>query len=136
MSKIIKDIICVNSNIGCVAEVEQFADLFFQKVSISQKMYGKVYLSLAEATVNAIRHGNKNYPNKQVTVQIEKSEQKIVLIIKDMGEGFDYNNIQDPTIPSNLEKPHGRGIFIISNLSDEIEFNELGSEIKITFNIE
>ena len=136
MNETIKDSIKVNSNPECIVKIEEFADLFFQKASIRQEMYGKVYLALIEASVNAIKHGNKSNPSLQVNVQIQKTTQEIVLIITDMGEGFDYNNIPDPTEVSNIESPNGRGIYIISNLSDKLEFNESGNEIKITFNIE
>jgi serine/threonine-protein kinase RsbW len=54
--------------------------------------------------------------------------------IKDQGIGFDYNNLPDPTAPENIEKENGRGIFLIKNLSDDVEFNNEGNLITITFN--
>ncbi len=136
MNETIKNSIKNYSNSKCIVRIEEFADLFFQKASISQKMYGKVYLALIEASVNAIKHGNKSNPSLQVNVQIQKTNKEIILVITDMGDGFDYDNIPDPTEVNNIESPNGRGIYIISNLSDKLEFNDSGNEIKITFNIE
>ena len=55
--------------------------------------------------------------------------------IQDEGPGFDFDNLPDPTDPQNIEKPHGRGVFLMKNLSDKIEFFDGGSTVKIEFNI-
>jgi len=136
MNKILTDSVEIKSNASSIAEIEKAADVFFQQASLSQEMYGKVYLALIEASENAIRHGNKQDPNKKVKVSFEKNERQIILKIKDSGEGFDFSLVPDPTLPENIDKPNGRGLFIISNLSDELEFNDLGNEIIITFNID
>lgn len=135
MSKTLKESVEIQSNAECIARIEKAADVFFQKASISQEMYGKVYLALIEAAENAIYHGNKKDPEKKVLVSFEKNNKKIILEIKDMGKGFDTSDIPDPTLPENLEKPNGRGIFIISHLCDKLEFNEIGNKVQITFNL-
>ncbi|MFZ9847489.1 MAG: ATP-binding protein, partial [Flavobacteriales bacterium] len=53
----------------------------------------------------------------------------------DEGPGFDYDNLPDPTDPQNIEKPHGRGVFLMKNLSDKIDFIDGGSTVKIEFNV-
>ena len=57
----------------------------------------------------------------------------MVFIVEDEGVGFDYTNLPDPTAPENLEKPDGRGIFLMKNLSDEVIFDHNGSKVSITF---
>jgi serine/threonine-protein kinase RsbW len=52
---------------------------------------------------------------------------------QDEGKGFDYHNLPDPTAPENILKENGRGIFLMKNLSDEIEFNDSGNEVTIYF---
>ena len=53
--------------------------------------------------------------------------------VADEGEGFDFDNLPDPTAPENLEKPDGRGIFLMKNLSDDVKFDDNGSRVSITF---
>ncbi|RZK92290.1 MAG: ATP-binding protein, partial [Hymenobacter sp.] len=53
--------------------------------------------------------------------------------IEDEGTGFDYNNLDDPTAPENLENPGGRGIFLIRHLADEVEFSHDGRRVELTF---
>ena len=88
-----------------------------------------------EAVRNAIIHGNRLDPNKEVFVEFESLENELSFKFRDEGRGFDFANIPDPTASENLEKPYGRGIFLIRNLSDKTEFTMQGTEIKITFNI-
>ena len=57
------------------------------------------------------------------------------LAIKDEGEGFDFNNLPDPTAPENLEKPTGRGVFLMKNLSDLVVFSDNGSVVEIHFKL-
>jgi serine/threonine-protein kinase RsbW len=92
-------------------------------------------LSLIEAALNAIIHGNKKDPSKKIFITYEKTNKQINLSVKDMGEGFDYNNLPDSTSPRNIDKPNGRGLFIISNFCNDLSFNDKGNEIKITFRL-
>ncbi|MCB0801984.1 MAG: ATP-binding protein, partial [Flavobacteriales bacterium] len=68
-----------------------------------------------------------------VDLQFELNDEAYSFQIKDQGEGFDYTNIPDPTHPDNLEKPDGRGIFIMESLSDEVKFQDKGSVVNIKF---
>ena len=53
--------------------------------------------------------------------------------VKDYGEGFDFNQLPDPTAPENIEKENGRGIYLMKSLSEEVEFNNGGTEVDIYF---
>jgi serine/threonine-protein kinase RsbW len=64
--------------------------------------------------------------SKQVKVTFDVEDKNIVFRIEDEGSGFDYNNLPDPTAPENIEKPHGRGVFLMRNLSDKCEFDDNG----------
>lgn len=59
---------------------------------------------------NAIHHGNRLDPAKQVTMGYEVKDDKIVFVVSDQGPGFDFEHLPRPTDPENIEKPHGRGI--------------------------
>ena len=66
-------------------------------------------------------------------VEVKKVDKNLVFAIEDEGSGFEFNNLPDPTAPENIEKPDGRGIFLMRNLSDEVEFESNGSKVCITF---
>jgi len=96
-------------------------------------MYGKILIATVEAVNNAIIHGNRSNPEKYVEVEFKKKNGELEIIVEDEGEG--YENIPDPTEPENIENIHGRGIFLIRQLSDEVVFNKKGKQIIMIFKI-
>ena len=90
-----------------------------------------IKLALHEAIINAVKHGNKMNPNLPVQVDIKKDEGQVVIQVKDQGDGFDYKNLPDPITPENLEKLNGRGLFLIQNAMDRVEYADGGRIIKM-----
>ncbi len=123
------------SDIKNINLVERLIDDLSEKHDLHDDVYGKLLLSVVEAVNNAIVHGNKMDLDKDVVLEYSLDDTKIDFIITDMGEGFDYNNIPDPTKPENVEKTHGRGIFLMNHLADEIEFTKNGSVVKLSFDL-
>jgi serine/threonine-protein kinase RsbW len=113
--------------------VEKFVDNFSATCNIEHDVYGNLLIATLEAANNAITHGNKLNEDKQVEIVFTIDEDKILLTVKDEGTGFDYNNIPDPTSPENLENMSGRGVFLMTRLSDVIEFEDNGSFVRMTF---
>ena len=113
--------------------VEKFVDDFSASCNISHDVYGNLLIAALEAANNAITHGNKLDESKQVEIVFSIDDHKILLTVKDQGPGFNYKNIPDPTSPENLENMSGRGVYLMTKLSDEIEFENNGSFIKMTF---
>ena len=113
--------------------VEKFVDEFSVSCNIDHDVYGNILIATLEAANNAITHGNKLNEKKQVEIIFSKDDEKILLTVKDEGCGFDYQAIPDPTSPENLENMSGRGVFLMSKLSDEIEFENNGSLVRMTF---
>ncbi len=115
------------------------AEIVLKKVSeiaeISDENYGYILLALSEAINNAIVHGNKMNEEKEVKVTYKASKDSIEFIVEDQGQGFDPDSVPDPTSPENIEKATGRGIFIIKNLADKVEFDKGGRVIKMNFNL-
>lgn len=91
----------------------------------------KMKISLTELLANAIYHGNGRDNTRCVTIGHLADKNCVTVSIMDEGEGFDYNNIPDPTLPENLEKDCGRGLFIVKNYVDGIEFNPDGNRVTI-----
>ena len=113
------------------ALIEELAD----KYKISDDTFANMMTCLNEAVINAIIHGNKLDPSKKVIVNAEVEPKRVTWTITDEGEGFDYNNLADPTAPDRLEELTGRGVFIIKHLADQCIFNAKGNEVELHFKI-
>ncbi len=122
------------STIDTLAKVEQIIEEIRVEHSIPEEIYGNILVSISEAVNNAIKHGNKYSPEKDIDLSFDLNETEYIFSVIDQGEGFDFNNIPDPTHPDNIDKLDGRGIFIIQNLADKIEFDMEGRVVTITFN--
>lgn len=95
----------------------------------SEQEVFSVHLALEEALVNAIKHGNQLAADKQVHLICKVSKEKIWIQITDEGEGFDPEEVPDPTMDSNLEKTSGRGIMLMKNFMTIVEFSESGKRV-------
>ncbi|MCW3071957.1 MAG: rsbW [Bacteroidetes bacterium] len=111
--------------------IEDVCDLF----SISEDYYGNILVSLTEAVNNAIYHGNKANPNKSIDISFKSHPDRVSFSVKDEGPGFNFNNLPDPTNPENIEKPNGRGVFLMRNLADNVTFEENGSKVILDFRV-
>jgi len=113
--------------------VESMVEELKSEMGMNEVMEANVLVTLSEAVNNAISHGNKNDSKKKVKVFISKDGNNLSLSVKDEGSGFDTEHIQDPTAVENLDKPTGRGVFLMRSLADKVEFAENGSKVMITF---
>ena len=123
----------IRSDLKYMTEVELLIDTVCEDLELNEDHYGNILIAVTEAVNNAIVHGNHNDEDKKVKVAAEKEEEKVIFTIADEGKGFDFENLPDPTAPENIEKPDGRGIFLMKNLSDEVNFDLNGSKVSITF---
>lgn len=111
--------------------VEDVCDLF----DIKEELYGHILVALTEAVNNALQYGSKGDPAKQIEISFKVKERMLFFIVKDQGDGFDYNHLPDPTDPKNLEKPTGRGIFLMKHLADNVRFEEKGTKVILEFKL-
>ena len=109
--------------------VDDVCDLF----DIKENVYGHILVALTEAVNNGLQHGNKANPAKHIEVTFKVKDNRIFFTVKDEGPGFDYNNLPDPTDPKNIEKPTGRGIFLMRHLSDNVSFEDKGTKVILEF---
>ena len=86
-----------------------------------------VRLALDEALANAIRHGNQSDESKTVTIDFTVDEEQIVISITDQGPGFHPDQIPDPTLDENLERPCGRGVMLMRAYMTDVYFNDCGN---------
>lgn len=113
--------------------IESFIDNAKERYQLDDDIYGNIMIAVTEAVNNAIKHGNGGNKTKNVLLSLSLHENLIQFIVKDEGPGFDYQNLPDPTAPENLEKPGGRGIFLMKHLSDEVNFKENGRIVELSF---
>ena len=90
----------------------------------------EVEIALLEALANAVVHGAKNDPTKEIECCVACDESRgLLVIIRDPGQGFDPASIPSPVVGQNLFSSHGRGIFMINQLMDEVRYEKGGTEI-------
>ncbi|HVH50077.1 MAG TPA: ATP-binding protein [Candidatus Bathyarchaeia archaeon] len=90
----------------------------------------EVEVALIEALANAVQHGCKNDPSKKVEVCVACDDSRgLLIVIRDPGPGFDPSSIPNPVVGQNLFSTHGRGIFLINQLVDEVHYEKGGTEI-------
>jgi serine/threonine-protein kinase RsbW len=112
-----------------VAAISPFVDrlmLLLRKSGCVPEGENDVEIALREALANAIIHGNHENPRKHVHVRCRCQRDDVSIAIKDEGQGFDSNKTPDPTAPENTGSVHGRGIYLMKALMDEVHFEEGG----------
>jgi len=121
------------SDFASLVEVENLIDKVCTDLGVQEGAYGNVLIAVTEAVNNAIQHGNEENSNLFVDVAVGDKEDEFCFRIKDEGSGFDFNSLPDPTAPENLLKENGRGIFLMRNLADDVEFDGVGNSVNIYF---
>ena len=113
--------------------IESFIDNAKEKYHLDDDIYGNIMIAVTEAVNNAIKHGNKDNSAKNVFISLSLEEGMIKFKVQDEGTGFDFHQLPDPTLPENISRPGGRGIFLMKHLSDEVDFKENGKVVELSF---
>jgi serine/threonine-protein kinase RsbW len=116
-----------------IAVIERLIDEIRDGQSFQEECYGDVLIAMTEAVNNAIIHGNRLDENKLVFVEYELRASDLYFKTTDQGPVFDFEHVPDPTAPENLEKPNGRGVFLMRQLSDECTFTDEGRVVEMLF---
>jgi len=93
-------------------------------------------VGLTEALSNAMLYGNASDPEKRVRVEVTIRVEEVAVRVTDQGVGFDPTTVPDPTLPDNISKSGGRGIFLMKSLMDEVRFNEQGNSVTLVLRFE
>lgn len=125
----------IPSKLENLCYIEKLIDEVAENINLGTDLYGKVLISTIEAVNNSIIHGNKLQPDKMVNVRVNYSESELHIQVSDEGPGFNFYNIPDPTKPENIENIHGRGIFLMKNLADDVLFTDEGKSVELIFKI-
>jgi len=93
-------------------------------------------VGLTEALSNAMMYGNGHDPSKNVVIEVVMSQGCLQATVRDQGTGFDPSSIPDPTLPENVSRSCGRGLFLMRELLDEVCYNERGNEVTLVLRLE
>jgi serine/threonine-protein kinase RsbW len=117
-----------------VAAISPFVDklmLLMRKCGCVAEGESDVEIALREALANAIIHGNHENPRKHVHVRCRCKPDEVSIEVKDEGRGFDIHKMADPTAPQNIGSVHGRGIYVMKALMDEVSFEGGGVVVQM-----
>jgi serine/threonine-protein kinase RsbW len=111
-----------------------FVEDLSARYPIGQDQYANLLISLTEAVNNAICHGNKYDEKKYVDIALQEKAKGVAIRVSDEGPGFNPVDLPDPTTKENITKLGGRGVFLIRQLSDTVNFLNNGRTIEMHFN--
>lgn len=123
--------VVVASTPSAVVEVFNQIQPGLQANGYSEEDIFAIHLSLEEAFVNAVKHGNKMEPSKAVKVDYLIEQDKVEICMTDEGEGFDPEVIPDPRYGDNLYKPAGRGMLLMRSFMDVLEYSKKGNSLRM-----
>jgi serine/threonine-protein kinase RsbW len=125
----------ISSDVNNLRLVERLIEDVCDVYNVHEDVYGNMLIAVTEAVNNAIHHGNQDKLEKTVKIGFESNNNKLIFSVTDEGSGFDYLGLPDPTDPANIDKPSGRGVFLMKHLADSIEFENNGSKVLLGFSV-
>lgn len=121
-----KEELHVDVNIGSrfdnIDLVDGVTEAVLRHSGMDDESVERLGLAIREAVANGVQHGNKEEPEKRVTVSFVLEREELSIRIQDEGEGFDLDGLPDPLAPENLFKPRGRGILLMNSFMDDVSF--------------
>ncbi|REJ82599.1 MAG: ATP-binding protein [Acidobacteria bacterium] len=113
----------IDSQFENIELVQVLLEDSLQRLHLDEDSRYWIGIAIREAVANAIKHGNREDPDKQVTVRVRVVEEVLTIEVEDQGEGFEPTEVADPLAPDNLLKPDGRGIFYMKRFMDDIDYS-------------
>jgi serine/threonine-protein kinase RsbW len=133
MSRIFKEI-RIPSSSESLSMVENFVDEICEAYYITNSYYSNILIAILEGVKNAILHGNKKNPEKQVKLSFKSVPNGLCFTIKDQGDGFNFRNVPSPIEAAEGQTENvGKGIFLICSLADQVSYNSKGNVVEIVF---
>ena len=102
-----------------------------KQIGFPEEDHFGIHLSVEEALMNAIKHGNQRDPEKFVHVEFYLSPELLRVVVTDEGDGFNPDDVPDPTLDENLELPSGRGLMLMRTFMSFVEYNEKGNQVRM-----
>jgi serine/threonine-protein kinase RsbW len=127
--------LAISSKLKNINKVRVFLEEVYKETSLSMSSFNHVFLGISEAVNNSILHGNKLNSEKKVFIRLNLFENQLHIEIEDEGDGFCETVLFDPTTPENIKREHGRGIYIIRQIADDLVFKDNGRKVFILFTL-
>lgn len=115
-------------------KVPDFVQKIADEHNLGEETASTLMLLTSEAVSNAMEHGNKSDPKKEVHITIDIGDSKITTRVSDEGDGFSYNDLKNPIKKENLLDTRGRGVFLLQELADSLEFEDSGRVVRFIIN--
>ena len=128
-------VLVISSQLTEINEVRNFIEKSFNEFSLNKAYFNHIFIGISEAVNNAILHGNKLNSKKNVFIRLNFMVNQLRIEIEDEGDGFYDTVLFDPTNPESIKLEHGRGIFILRQIADELTFKDGGKKVIILFTI-
>lgn len=113
----------IGSRLENVELVQIAVEAALAQLEVGEEQSHKIGTAVREAVANAIQHGNGMDPDKQVEIDFKLDGDEMIIHVRDEGSGFDPGNVPDPLVPDNLLRPNGRGILIMKEFMDEVDYS-------------
>ena len=123
--------VTIQSELDKIEFIEEQAEKAATIMNFGEDEKDSLAIAVTEAVNNAIIHGNKKDKSKTVNIKFIFDDNKLTIRIRDQGKGFNPDNVSDPLAPENLLKESGRGIFILSSLMDDVQYEFKGDGTEI-----
>lgn len=112
-------------------KVDEAAERITEELGFPKEQRDDISIAVTEAVNNAIMHGNNADRKKTVTITFVKETGRLTVKVRDQGNGFDAEELPDPTHPENIMRSKGRGLFIIRHLMDEVSLSKVEGGMEI-----
>lgn len=104
-----------------------------QRCPIAESQFFNLVVAMTEAVNNAIEHGNQSDPTRRVRYSVECRDREVYCVVEDEGEGFELDDLADPTSPENILSEGGRGMFLIQALMRDLRVERIENGMRIAF---
>jgi anti-sigma regulatory factor (Ser/Thr protein kinase) len=112
----------IPSRLEELAQVHALLEELGQRHGMDEDYVNSLLIAVIEAGTNAVQHGNMFADDKVVTFEVTVDPSDVRVRVDDVGNGFDPSRVLNPTEGEQLLNPHGRGLFLMRQLMDEVKF--------------
>jgi serine/threonine-protein kinase RsbW len=128
-------LLVISSSLNNLEKVRMFLGEVYHESNLNLSSFNRVFLGLSEALTNSIVHGNKFNISKNISIEVNCLNEELFIEITDEGEGFLVECLKDPTCSANLKSESGRGIFLMRQFADELNYFDEGRKVRIKYNL-
>ena len=121
----------IQSELAESSRIQEEIIKLLRKLGFNDEDLADLHIAIEEGLANAIKHGNQLDASKQVKIEGIIDGNRVMIEIEDEGNGFNPEDVPDPTLEENLDKPSGRGILLMRAFMDTIEYNDKGNRLRI-----